>query len=134
MTPSTENDNYCDLWGRKINFTNSKTLVGRCRDRRDSPLAFQTKTAKMEKTKNENQIKKIFKKHQKTQQNDKIRNEKNKERKKEKRPPRERSFTTPLPGDSSKNCFFQKEMLQEIVQHLGETEKTRKNKKRKHKT
>lgn len=23
----------CDLQGRKINFTNSKTLVGRCRDR-----------------------------------------------------------------------------------------------------
>ena len=27
---------HCDLWGRKINFTNSKTLDGGCRERNDS--------------------------------------------------------------------------------------------------
>ena len=45
----------CDLQGRKINFTNSKTLVGRCRDRRDAPLACP----------NVKNLQKIKKRHQK---------------------------------------------------------------------
>ena len=33
MTVDEEGADDCDLWGRKINYTSSKTLVGGCRDR-----------------------------------------------------------------------------------------------------
>ena len=36
----------CDLWGRKINFANSKTLVGRCRDQPSRAIPLTCPNAK----------------------------------------------------------------------------------------
>ena len=143
------NQCYFDLQGRKINFTNSKTLVGVATDRKASvtlpapppsqkkgkknksetkkkrkiqkekvsKIKRKKKKQKRKKITNKN-LKVIFSKKKKNPKNKTIKNkEKTKnEKKREKR--KEASKEWYLPRRLKKKRFFQKEMLEEIVQQL----------------